>query len=139
MVHRRVMPHHLETVMATSHFDTLKMAERLEAVGVPVGQARMHALVLSDALDEAIGTEDVSVAERSADKAEVSAELCELRIAIEKLDAKIDKVESTLDAKMMATAAELKSELIRWVLTVSVSVGALQLALISGLLLKLVH
>ena len=46
------------------------------------------------------------------------------RIAIEKLDAKIDK--SVLD---------LKSELIRWM----VSVGILQMALIAGLVLKLAH
>ena len=125
--------------MATNHLDTLKMAERLEGAGVPVGQARMHALVLSDALDEAIRAEEAWIVARCANKAEVSSEFCEVRSALEKLDAKIDKVASTLDAKIVATAAELKSELIRWVLTVSVSVGALQLALISGLLLKLVH
>ena len=89
--------------MATSHFDTLKMAERC------------------------------------ADKAEVSAEFCEVKIALEKLDAKVDKFATALDAKIVATAAELKSELIRWVVTVAVSVGVLQLALITGLLLKLVH
>jgi hypothetical protein len=106
--------------MATSHLDTLKMAERLEGTGVPAEQARMHALLLSEALDEAMRVEKTSIAECYVGK----TEFCDVKVAIEKLDAKI-----------VASTAELKSELIHWV----VSVGILQFALISGLLLKLVH
>jgi len=104
--------------MTTSPFDTLKMAERLQEAGVPVEQAKMHAMVLAEALTEA------SYTDRFASEPKVAAEFSLIRIALEKLDAKIDK-----------TAAELRTEMIRWVVTV----GILQTGLISGLLLKLLH
>ena len=104
--------------MAASPFDTLKMAERLQEAGVPVEQAKMHAVVLAEALTE------VSYTDRFASEPKVSAQFSLIRIALEKLDAKIDK-----------TAAELRTEMIRWMITL----GILQTGLISGLLLKLLH
>lgn len=110
--------------MASSPFDTLKVVERLEGAGVPAGQARMHVSVLFDVLTQTLSAES----ERFADKQEVAAEFSQVKVALEKLDAKIS-----------TTAADLKSELMRWVVSVVVSVGILQTALIAGLLLKIVH
>lgn len=121
--------------MASSPFDTQKVVERLEDAGVPAVQARAHVAVLSDVLTQALSAESENTAEHFVPRQEYSVEFNLLRIALERLDAKIDK----LDAKVDARLAELRSELIRWVVTVAVSLGILQTALISGLLLKFLH
>ncbi|MYN46614.1 DUF1640 domain-containing protein [Pseudoduganella sp. FT93W] len=122
-------------MMASSPFDTLKVVERLEGAGVPAAQARAHVAVLSDVLTQTLTAESENMAELYLPRQESSAEFSLVRIALEKLDAKVEK----LDAKVDARLAELRSELIRWVVTVAVSLGILQTALISGLLLKLLH
>jgi len=110
--------------MDASPFDTLKMVERLESVGVPAEQARMHASLLA----EAMSAEGASAVERFADKQGVSLEFALIKATIEKLEIR-------LEAKIDKGLADLKSEMIRWV----VSVGILQTALIAGLVLKLAH
>ncbi|UOD30369.1 DUF1640 domain-containing protein [Massilia violaceinigra] len=99
-------------------FDTLKMADRLERAGFSNEQAKVQAAMLA----EIIGAEDASIVERFSSKQDLSRELTEIRSSIEKLDAKIDR-----------TVSEAKAELVRWV----VGVGLLQMALIAGLVLKL--
>lgn len=108
----------------SSPFDTLKMAERLESIGVPREQASLQAALLA----ELMCAEEAKNAARFARKPEVSLEFVSVKAALEKTEAR-------LDAKIETTAADLKSELIRWV----VSVGILQMALIVGLVLKLSH
>lgn len=54
---------------------------------------------------------------------------------IKTLDTKIDANIGMLDIKIDKSASDVKSELIRWVVTV----GILQMALIAGLVLKLAH
>jgi hypothetical protein len=95
-------------------FDTQKMVERLESVGVPPAQARMHTVLLA----EAISALEATIIERCASKQD-----------LEKLESRIEVRMAGFDARL----AELKSELIRWVVTV----GVLQTALIAALLLKL--
>jgi len=112
----------------SSPFDTLRMVERLESVGVPREQATMQASLLA----EVMCAEESRNAERFASKPEVSTEFVSITAALE-------KTETRLEAKIETTAADLKSELIRWVLTVVASVGILQTALIAGLLLKFLH
>lgn len=73
-------------------------------------------------LAEVIGAADMRVADRYSTKQEVYQELVAIKASIEMLSSKIDK-----------NIAEVKGELIRWV----VSVGLLQMALISALVLKL--
>ena len=114
--------------MATRPFDTPRVVERLEGAGVPAEQARMHASVFADVLQQTISAEGECMAERFANKQETGVEFSQIKVSLEKLDAKID-----------TTAAELKSELVRWMVSVVVSVGVLQTALIAGLLLKIVH
>ncbi|NHZ67112.1 hypothetical protein [Massilia genomosp. 1] len=109
--------------MTAIPFDTLKMVQRLESAGVPSDQAKVQAAVLA----EVISAEDLSITERFSAKADVLAELAGIRASIEKMDTR-------LDSKIDKTVAEAKAELVRWV----VGVGMLQMALIAGLVLKLV-
>jgi hypothetical protein len=106
--------------MTTIPFDTLKMMERLEDAGFTNAQAKVQIEVLV----EVISKENASMSELYLSKQDFAPELSAIRTSLGTLDAKIDRV-----------AAEVKSELIRWV----VSVGVLQTALIAGLLLKLTH
>ena len=106
--------------MSTIPFDTLKMVERFESAGFSSSQAKVQASVLA----EVISAEDASIADRFSSKHDVSQELVALRADINVM---------RQEAKIMN--ADTKTELIRWV----VSVGVLQMALIAGLVLKLVH
>jgi hypothetical protein len=99
-------------------FDTQKMVERLEGVGVPSAQARMHTVLLA----EAIGAVEATIIERCASKEDVAQEFIRIRAALD-----------TLESRFEARLTDVKSELIRWV----VSVGILQMALIAALMLKL--
>ena len=112
-------------------FDTLKMVNRLVKAGVPTEQAKVQ----TELLAEVISAEDSSIADRFSSKQDVTQELLSIKAALEKLDSKIDSKIENLDSKIDQSAAEVKSELIRGV----VSVGVLQMALIAGLVLKLVH
>jgi hypothetical protein len=115
-----------EILMAAIAFDTLKMAERLESAGMPAAQAKMQATVLA----EVITAEDASIVDRFSSKQDVAVELAAIKAGIEKLDSKI----SQSAAEFKASNSDTKAELIRWV----VSVGILQMALVAGLVLKLV-
>jgi peptidoglycan hydrolase CwlO-like protein len=139
--------------MVSLPFDTLEMVERLEGAGVPAAQAKVQVSMLA----EAIRSEDASISDRFVSKQDVVQELASIRALIEKLNAKIDSKIDMLDAKIDArigmlntkidaeigmldtkidkSASDVKSELIRWVVTV----GILQMALIAGLVLKLAH
>lgn len=91
--------------MSTLTFDTLKFAKTLTAAGVPSAQAEAEAEALANVLEESGKTANLTTKQ---DLAIVKAEL-EVKIA------------------------EMKSELIRWV----VGVGMLQTAMIAALLMKL--
>ncbi len=85
--------------MATIPFDTLKMAEEMEAAGFTHAQARTQARILSE-----IASADRSTMATKLDIADVKLE--------------IEKV---------------RSELVKWVVTV----GILQTAIVSALVLKI--
>jgi hypothetical protein len=106
-------------------FDTQKMVDRLEDAGVPPAQARVHTVLLA----EAISALETAIIERCASKHDVANGFMEIKAALDRLDARVDTRLAAVDTRM----AELKSELIRWV----VSVGILQMALIAALMLKL--
>ena len=128
--------------MATSSFDTLKMAERLESAGVPPEQARMHAMLLFEVLAEGISSNEAGLSERFVSKQEFTSEISELKVAIARVDTKIDRLEAridslelNIDARIAKAIAELRSQMIHWI----VSVGVLQTGLITALILKIVH
>ena len=125
--------------MSSPPFDTQKMTDRLESVGIPADQAKMQVAVLADAIE----AEDASITERFAGKPDVLEELSAIKlgelnaikIELEKTNSRITETRIELEKKM----TELKSELMRWVVTVVVATGILQTALISALILKVVH
>jgi chromosome segregation ATPase len=139
--------------MASMLFDTQKMVEHWESTGVPSEHARAHTAVLAEGLNAL----EAAIVERCASKED-------LRKLEAKLDARMDRLQSQIDinaadmnakfaevkaefANMNAKLAEinarfaetdakianLRSELIRWMVTV----GILQTALITALVLKL--
>lgn len=101
-------------------FETLKMVERFQSAGFSADQAKMTATVLA----EVIGAEDARIAERFSTKQDVALELAGIRSDID-----------ALRHEMKTMIADTKAELVRWV----VGVGLLQMALITGLVLKLAH
>jgi hypothetical protein len=131
----------------------------LTRMGVPTEQAKAQTEVLA----EVISAEDSSIGERFATKQDivsikqdvvatkqdVTQEFLSVKLALEKLESKFDSkfdainskfdvIESKFDvieSKIATSTADVKSQLMLWV----VSVGILQMALISALVLKLVH
>ena len=107
--------------------DTQKMVDRLAEAGVPPAQARAHAALLVDV----ISSSDWHSTERYATKDTVSR-------AVDELRANADNNLVAIKAEMQAGLDRLRTELMKWVLTVVLTVGILQTALITALLLKLV-
>lgn len=81
---------------ATITFDTLVFANKLKEVGVPPKQAEMQAELLAGVLEDKLATKQ------------------DIQGAKQELDFKID-----------LRAAELKNDLIRWVLGISVAQAAI--------------
>jgi hypothetical protein len=113
--------------MTTMPFDTLKVAERLVQAGVPTKQARLQVRILV----ELVSALDASIVARFSSKEEVAQELVSFGSVTDKIGTKLDKLEKHIDI----AAAEVKSEVIRWV----VLMGILQMALIAGLVLTFTH
>ena len=124
-------------------FDTLKLADRLEAGGFTAVQARTAASAFADAmsgsdlatkvdLGEAKAELKADIAATKADLAEVKAELRADLVEVEHhLDAKIATVKADIGrleerierrtAESNAKAQEIKNELIRWLLGIGVA------------------
>lgn len=116
--------------MTVMFFDTQKAVDRLVEAGVPPAHAHAYAAVLVDVL----GSMDTHTSVRYAGKDAVAE-------AIRDLDTRVTRFESDVKAEFAAVRAEmqtLRSDLMRWVLTVVVAAGFIQSALIVALLLKLV-
>jgi hypothetical protein len=110
-------------------FDTQKAVDRLVEAGVPPAHAHAYAAVLVDV----IGSLDAHHSGRYAGKDLVAD-------AIRDLDTRMVRFEADVRSEFAAVRAEMqgiRSDLMRWVLTVVVAAGFIQSALIVGLLLKL--
>jgi len=108
--------------MSTLTFDTLKFANRLKTAGVPAVQAEAEADALSEVLETNLG----ELATKT-DLREVEAKL-ESKMA--KLESKIEKTELVLRHEIKELAANLKFELLRWVIGIAIA----QTGLLIGLL-----
>jgi hypothetical protein len=97
-------------------FDTQRAMDRLVDAGVPPAQARAHAAVLAEVIDSV----NDHVVGRYATKEDLALAVKDLK------------------AELRIEMEKLRSDLMRWVLTVVVAAGFIQSALIVGLLLKLV-
>jgi hypothetical protein len=109
-------------------FDTQKMVERLEGAGVPPTQARVHTALLT----EVMTAMEAAIIERCASKQDLERMEARIEVRMAGFDARLAGFDARL-AGFDARLAELKSELIRMMVTV----GILQTALIAALLLKL--
>lgn len=112
-------------------FDTLKMMDRLEKAGVPPEQARVQ----TELMVEVISAEDSSISERFSAKQDVTSELVRMNFELTAFRQEIKTDVSNLRQEMLVQNANTKTEITRWVVTV----GVLQIALIAGLVLKLVN
>ena len=142
--------------MAVVAFDTLKLADRLQAGGFTPEQARTAASAFADALsgsDLATKADITEVrTELKADIAEVRAELKDVKAELKadiaqvrsdmremelRLEARIDGTESKIEAvkaEFRRELAETKSDILLWMF----GAMAAQTALIVGLV-KLIH
>ncbi len=110
--------------MSTLTFDTLKFANQLKTAGIPAVHAEAEAKALSEVLETNLG----ELATKS-DLREVKADLREVET---KLESRIDKTESTLRQEITnlgAKMADLKFELLKWMIGLLVAQTTLLLAL----------
>jgi hypothetical protein len=93
--------------MAAVVFDTLRLAQRLEAAGLPGRQAQEIASALSETIGEAV----------------VTREYLDLRLA--ELDHRLGELSARLEGKI----AELRAEILKWMFG---AVGLQTLAILGG-------
>jgi len=86
-------------------FDTLKFVERLEAGGFTHAQAKATAEAFAGAVDQELATK--------RDLKEVET----------RLESRIDRIESRLEAKIETSAANLKVEILRWLVVTQVALA----------------
>lgn len=116
-------------------FDTLKLAQRLEAAGMPPGQAQGTAAALAEAMTATIAsTADLREAElrlsgeiREAE-ARLRGEIMGLRGEVHEADGRL----RTEIASVRAEIANLRAELIRW----AVGIGVAAVLAIGGMILS---
>ena len=126
--------------------DVLSIVERLEGGGVPHDQAKVQAAVLVDVIRGECKCMDARYLARD----DLANELLPLKSGIQMVDAKVDRLAvearatsdrlaaeakaatERLEMRMDKTAADLKSEIIKWTL----SVWFLQFGLFTALLFK---
>jgi hypothetical protein len=94
-------------LMAAVAFDTLKLAQRLEAAGLPGKQAQDIANALSETIGEAV----------------VTREFLDLRLA--ELDLRLAELAARLEGKI----AEVRAEILKWMFG---AVGLQTLAILGG-------
>ena len=134
-------------------FDSSQYAKRLREAGLAQPIADIEAETMGEmgrylaALSAEAAQRDVTAeAARKETDAKIDTAIAGLNAKIDKvtieLNAKIDRVAIELNAKIVCLGAELRAQmsanqgaLIRWVVTV----GVLQSALVTALVLKLVH
>ena len=93
-------------------FETLKFVERLEAGGFTHAQAKATAEAFAEAAGQELATK--------RDLKDVEARL---EARIDKVEARIDRVEARLEAKIETSAANLKVEILRWLVVTQVALA----------------
>lgn len=122
----------------TMPIDTQQVVEKLTGAGVPPQQARVHASVLSDALqDHASRIHDDFVTKQDLAEAlaPIHATLGRLEAAVVALNARVDALEAKIDMKIDTAIAKLRAEVALWI----VSAGFLQTGIIAALILELAN
>src|SRR5579872_556836 len=96
--------------MAAVPFDTLKLAQRLEAAGFPSRQAQDTAAALAETLTSAVAT--------SADVHETEARL---RGEIRESEARLHGEIREMELRLRAEVANLRAELLKWAVGIGVA------------------
>jgi len=102
-------------------FDTLKFVERLEAGGFTHMQAKAAAEAFAGATSEQLATKADLQAETAALKADLKAETAALK-------SNIKEVETRLEAKIETSAANLKVDILRWLVVTQIALGGFAFA-----------
>src|SRR5260364_372712 len=118
--------------MALPAFDTLRIANRLKAVGVPSAQAEAEAEVLSEVFE--VNLKELATKEDSrATKEDLRREIGDLR---KDMDAKYESLRKDIDAKheslrkdLDTKLANMKFDLLRWFFGIALAQTGLLVAL----------
>jgi hypothetical protein len=95
--------------MVTIAFDTLKLAQRLEAAGLPARQAQDVASALGETIGEAVVTRDYLDLRLEELRTELDLRLGELRT---ELDLRLGEVRTTMATQV--GLAEAKAKILKW-------------------------
>ena len=118
--------------MTALALDTYALVTKLKESGIPEQQAAAQVETITKAIDLAI--EQVRHDYKPDDLA-TRRDLKDLEVELKRDIERANRGIKELELKVAKDIAETKAELIRWV----VGVGMLQMALITGLMLKLTH
>jgi hypothetical protein len=110
--------------MSPVAFDTLKLAQRLEAAGFPPKQARDVASALSETIGDAVVTRDYLDLRLGEMRNELDLRLGEMR---NELDLRLGEIRATMATKV--ELAEAKGEILKWMFG---AVGVQTLAILGG-------
>ncbi|HEY1044333.1 MAG TPA: hypothetical protein VGE60_10765 [Telluria sp.] len=116
--------------------DTQHVVEKLTGAGVPDQQARAHASVLADALQNFDGQTRhrfVTKQELVEALAPIHEALIRLEARMDAMEAKIDAVDAKIDTKIDSAVSKLKAEVALWI----VSAGFVQTGIIAALVLEI--
>jgi hypothetical protein len=124
--------------MSPIAFDTLKLAQRLEAAGLPSRQAQEIVSALGETIGDAIVTREYLDLRLEELRTKLGLRLGELRA---ELDLRLAELRTELNEVRATTAtmiAEAKSEVLKWMFG---AVGVQTLAILGGMatLLRLLH
>jgi hypothetical protein len=116
-------------------FDTLKLAQRLEAAGLPPKQAQDVASALSESIGDAVVTREYLDLRLGEMRAELELHLGEMRTELELrlgemrsgLDLRLGEIHATMATK--TELAEAKGEVLKWMFG---AVGLQTLAILGG-------
>ena len=111
---------------ASSPFDTVDYARKLEAAGVPSAQAELQARALNDALASSVATRADLTDLRTDIDARFAGLDARLDAKFETVDLRFVSLESRVDAKIDSVAMKLggKIETLQWMFGVLVAMNA---------------
>jgi ParB-like chromosome segregation protein Spo0J len=111
--------------------DTQQVVEKLTGAGVPHRQARAHASVLSDALQDV----DLRFHDQFITRQDLAEALAPIHEALTRLEVRINALDAKIDSKIDASMAKNRADVARWIFTS----GLFQTGIITALMLEIVN
>ena len=112
-------------MMTMCPIDAMKVVDQLTEAGVPERQAKAHASVLG----ELLRAQDIHIMAQVCSKDDLASALAPILSRLDVLETRVTKLEVIVPAAIAESAAKLKSELITWLIALSLLQGALALVL----------